>query len=59
MISKNPKRSELVEVFPELRAVTERIFGDVWKDEDDELWESYLVEIEPAIQVGYTLPPIS
>jgi AbrB family looped-hinge helix DNA binding protein len=32
----------MLEDFPELRAATERIFGEVWKDEDDKLWESYI-----------------
>ena len=34
--------SELIEDFPELRAAAERVFGEVWKGEDDKLWESYL-----------------
>ncbi len=43
ILMKKPESIEaMVEDFPELRAATERIFGEVWKDEDDKLWESYL-----------------
>lgn len=43
IILKKPESLEaIVEDFPELRAATERVFGEVWKDEDDKLWESYI-----------------
>ena len=43
IIMKKPESlKDMVEDFPELRAATERVFGEVWKDEDDKLWESYL-----------------
>lgn len=39
-----PKRKMAIDTkeFPELRAVAERMFKEVWRNEDDKLWQSYL-----------------